>query len=152
VLERGRSATGGAVDAATRQALGEVMGEVDFAYAGVREIARMTDEVIFAAEGFTPVHEARMTAANAVAAMTLRRVIHVCMELVSSNYIFDRHPMQRVIRDSIGALAHSGTRRSHLIGLADTALAEARDAGERAVGFTIADDPFDWQRYLSTSR
>lgn len=124
------------LDSATTQALGEAMGDVDFAYAGVREVARMTDAIIFGDGEFTPVHEARMTAANAVAAAALRRVLPLCMELVSARYILDENPLQRVIRDGLGALAHAGTRRSHLAAQAVAAL------GAKG-GFTLVDDPLD---------
>ncbi|MEU6539938.1 acyl-CoA dehydrogenase family protein [Streptomyces sp. NPDC047000] len=133
---RGRLGDGGAarLDTATAQALGAAMGEVDFAYAGVRETARITDDIIFSDDVLTPVHEDRMTAANAVAALGLRRVVDLCTELAGARYILDTSPLQRVLRDAYGALAHAGTRRMHLGTLARTALTHP------ATGLTVPDD------------
>ena len=133
-----RARGAGALDAATKQALGEAMGEVDFTFAGVRDVAERTDEIIFSTDReLTPVHEARMTAANAMAGATLRRVLPLCMEIVSARYILDVHPLQRVLRDGWGALAHAGVRRAHLGTLAERALTDP------SRGFTIPDDPSD---------
>jgi alkylation response protein AidB-like acyl-CoA dehydrogenase len=136
---RAKATAGGvsAVDPALRQALGEAMGEVDFAYGGMRAVARATDEIIFGGGELLPLHEARMTAANAVAAGVLRRVLPLCTELVGARYILDTHPMQKVLRDGYGALAHAGTGRSHLGAQAAVALADL------AGGFTLPDDPLD---------
>lgn len=112
----------GSKDTATLELLGEAMGDVDFAWAGVRDIARRTDEILFSDEVLTPVDEARMTAANAVAANSLRRVVTATTELASARYILDSAPVQRVLRDALGALAHAGTRRKHLQGQALAAL------------------------------
>ena len=136
---RTKSATGGAaaIDGALLQALGEAMGEVDFAYGGMRAVAAATDEIIFGSGVLTPLHEARMTAANAVAAGALRRVLPLCAELVGARYILDVNPVQRVLRDAYGALAHAGTARTHLRAEAVAAL------GDASVGFTLPDDPLD---------
>lgn len=125
-------------DSATLQALGHAMAEVDFAYSGVREIARMTDEILFT-EGavMSPAETARMTAANAMAAEALRRVLPVCTELAGSRYIMDDHPLQRVLRDGYAALAHAGARPM-LFALHAQAVID-----EPARGFTVADDPAD---------
>ncbi|OJV93562.1 MAG: hypothetical protein BGO47_06455 [Microbacterium sp. 67-17] len=123
------------VDAATRQALGEAMGEVDFAYAGVREVCRLTDQVLFAPGAkLTDVQRARMTAANAVAGGALRRVLNLCTELAAASYILDRNEIQRVVRDGLGALAHAGTRRMHLGALATAAMMHPEQ------GRTVADE------------
>ncbi len=123
-------------DAAAMQALGEAMGEVDFAYAGVRETARITDEIIFTpGRGLTPLETARMTAANAVAAGALQRVLSQVIEIASARYILDVSPIQRVIRDAMSALAHAGTRKKHLAALGAAGLADE----ERA--YTIPDRP-----------
>jgi alkylation response protein AidB-like acyl-CoA dehydrogenase len=136
VRERMGGASAAKVDAATKQALGEAMAEVDFAYAGVREVARLTDEVIFTPGlGMTPLQRARMTAANAAAANALRRAMSLCMEVASATYILDRNPIQRVIRDGMSALAHAGTRRAHLGAAAAAALEKP------GLGFTNPDDP-----------
>lgn len=126
-------------DSATMQALGQAIGEVDFAYSGVREIARLTDDVLFT-KGATlsTFQEARMTAANAVAANALKRVLPVCVELAGSRFIMDDNPMQRVLRDGYAALAHAGTRPGLL-----AAHAQAAVEHPNAQGFTIADDPVD---------
>lgn len=135
VRERMGSADAAKVDAATKQALGEAMSEVDFAYAGVREVARLTDEVLWTPGlALTPVQRARMTAANAAAANALRRSMGLCMEIASARYILDVNPIQRVIRDGMSALAHAGTRRAHLGAYAGAALNHPEFA------YTIADD------------
>ncbi|SDY56416.1 acyl-CoA dehydrogenase family protein [Herbiconiux ginsengi] len=129
------SADAAKIDAATRQALGEAMGEVDFAYAGVREVARLTDEVLWTPGlALTPVQRTRMTAANAVAANALRRSMNLCMEIASASYILDVNPIQRVLRDGMSALAHAGTRRTHLGTYAAAALNNPQN------GYTIPDD------------
>lgn len=129
-------------ESATLQALGQVMGEVDFAYSGVREIARLTDDVLFT-EGstLTPFQEVRMIAANAVAAHALRRVLPTCVDLVGSRFIMDDNPMQRVLRDGYAALAHAGTRPILLGMHAQAAVDVLGGSGEG--GFTIADDVAD---------
>ncbi|MGP2442692.1 acyl-CoA dehydrogenase family protein [Streptomyces sp. JW3] len=133
---RGRLGDGGAdrLDTATAQLLGTALSEVDFAYAGVRETARITDDIIFSDDVLTPVHEDRMTAANAVAALSLRRVVDLCTELAGARYLLDVSPLQRVLRDAYGALAHAGTRRTHLGTLARTALTHPEP------GLTVPDD------------
>ena len=100
------------------------MGEVDFAYADARR-RRGTDEIIFGSGVLAPLHEARMTAANAVAAGALRRVRPLCTELIGARYILDVDPVQRVLRDAYGALAHAGTARTHLRVEAVAALGDA---------------------------
>lgn len=125
--ERGADATG-------RQALGEAIGEVDFAYAGVLEIAKRTDDIIFTpGRGLQPMDTARMTAANTIAAGALQRVLLQVIEIASARYILDANPIQRVIRDAMSALAHAGTRKKHLVALGSAALADGRR------DYTIAD-------------
>lgn len=139
---RMKGASAAKIDAAAKQALGEAMSEVDFAYAGVREVCRLTDEVIFTPGAtLTALQRARMTGANVVAANAMRRAISLCMEVASATYILDRNPIQRVIRDGMAALAHAGTRRVHLGATAAAAL-ENPD-----LGYTIPDDPM-WDRDL----
>lgn len=126
-------------NSATMQTLGQAMGEVDFAYAGVREIARMTDEVLFGKGTIlTEFEEARMSGANATAANVLRRVLPVCVDLAGAGYIMNGHPMQRVLRDGYSAFAHVGTRPMHLGFQAGAALDDSSISG-----LTIADDPSD---------
>jgi uncharacterized repeat protein (TIGR04076 family) len=122
VAARMGSAGSSALDSATQQHLGLAMSDVDFAHAGVREVARVTDEILFGDQILTPVHEARMTAANAVAALALRRVVDLTTELVGARFLLDVSPMQQVLRDAFGALAHAGARRVHLGKLAGAAL------------------------------
>jgi alkylation response protein AidB-like acyl-CoA dehydrogenase len=110
------------LDSASLQALGQAMGEVDFAYAGVRAVADMVDDVVFGGAVLTPLHEARMTAANALSAAALRRVLEVTTEMTGGRLVLDTSPIQRVVRDAYGALAHAGARRAHLGSLAATAL------------------------------
>ena len=118
--ERGADATG-------RQALGEAIGEVDFAYAGVMEVAKRTDDIIFTpGRGLQPMDTARMTAANAIAAGALQRVLLQVIEIASARYILDANPIQRVIRDAMSALAHAGTRKKHLVSLGSAALTDDR--------------------------
>jgi alkylation response protein AidB-like acyl-CoA dehydrogenase len=137
VRQRMKGSSAAKIDAAAKQTLGEAMSEVDFAYAGVREVARLTDEIIFTPGlALNDVQRARMTAANAAAANAMRRAVSMCTEIASATYILDRNPIQRVVRDSLGALAHAGTRRAHLGALAAAAL-ENPDQG-----FTIPDEPW----------
>lgn len=112
----------GVRDTATLELLGEAMGEVDFAWAGVLAVAGRTDDIVFSDTVLTPVDEARLTAANAVAATALRRVVTATTELASARYVMDSAPVQRVLRDALSALAHAGTRRKHLQAVADAAL------------------------------
>ncbi|WP_230379446.1 acyl-CoA dehydrogenase family protein [Microbacterium sp. ZXX196] len=127
------------VDAATRQALGEAMSEVDFAFAGVREVARRTDEVLFRpGAGLTTVQRTRMVAANAMAARSMKRAVDLASEISSAAVILDKNPMQRVVRDSHGALAHAGSRRTHFGAMAAAALAPG-------ASFTLPSDPA-WAR------
>ncbi|WP_216654405.1 acyl-CoA dehydrogenase family protein [Nocardioides sp. zg-DK7169] len=128
----GRSAR--SLDGGVLRDLGTAMTEVDFAFAGVRDVARITDEILFGDLELTPVHEARMTAANAAAGNTLRRVVELATEVAGASYLRDTSPMQRVLRDAHGALAHTGTRRMLLGALA----AEALDAP--SAGLTVPDD------------
>lgn len=122
------------VDPAAAQIFGEAIGEVDFAFAGVRTVARITDDIVFGDEReLSPVDEARMTAANAVAANSLKRVLSLSMDIAHARYIRDDSQTQRVLRDGFSALAHAGTRRMHLGGLAKAALADPQGR------FTIAD-------------
>jgi indole-3-acetate monooxygenase len=123
-----------AQDAAALQIFGEMIGEVDFAFSGVRTVARITDDIVFGDERvLTRIDEARMTAANAVAANALKRVLSLGMDVAHARYIRDDSPMQRVLRDGFSALAHAGTRRMHLGNLAKAALADGR--------YTIPDGP-----------
>ena len=132
ILVRG----GARADSTTKQALGEMMAEVDYAYAGARETARMTDEIIFTpGRGLTPLERARMTAANTASAGALQRVLTQCIEIASAHYIRDRNPIQRVIRDAMSALAHAGTRKKHLVALAHAALTDPSG------GWTVPDRP-----------
>jgi alkylation response protein AidB-like acyl-CoA dehydrogenase len=124
-----RRAGDGALDSATSQALGRALTEIDFCYAGILDIARRTDEVIFRqGETLDRVQTARMTAANTVAADALRRVLPVCLDLVGARHVFDTHPMQRVVRDATTALAHAGTRATHAGALAAAVVDHPRAA------------------------
>lgn len=126
----------GGLDLLTAQALGEAISDVDFAYSGVREVARVTDEIIYTpGRGLNPVETARMTAANAAAGIALRRVVDQCIEICSARFILDANPIQRVLRDALGALAHAGVRKRHLAALGSEAV---RDAGR---AYTLADAP-----------
>jgi alkylation response protein AidB-like acyl-CoA dehydrogenase len=117
------------IDTATTQALGLVIADVDATYAGVVEVARRTDELLFeTGRGLTEAQIQRMAAQQSVATEMLRRVLPICVDLVSSKYIFDGEPMQRVVRDSYGAFAHIGGRKFVLGGLA-SALVDDPNAG-----------------------
>ncbi|WP_174519016.1 acyl-CoA dehydrogenase family protein [Gordonia desulfuricans] len=110
------------LDAATLQRFGEAIAEVDFAYAGSRHVADITDDTIFSDRVLTPTAQARMTGVNAVAGLALRRVVDLTTDLARAGFIRDVDPMQRVLRDAYGALAHAGTRRDHLGALARAGL------------------------------
>ncbi|HEY0576207.1 MAG TPA: acyl-CoA dehydrogenase family protein [Pseudonocardia sp.] len=116
-------------DSATSQALGGALTEIDFCYAGILDIARRTDEVIFRpGETLDRVQTARMTAANTVAGNVLRRVLPICLDLVGARHVFETHPMQRVVRDATTALAHAGTRATHAGALATAVVDDPRAA------------------------
>jgi alkylation response protein AidB-like acyl-CoA dehydrogenase len=116
-------------DNATSQALGGALTEIDFCYAGILDIARRTDEVIFRpGETLDRVQTARMTAANTVAGNVLRRVLPICLDLVGARHVFETHPMQRVVRDATTALAHAGTRATHAGALATAVVDDPRAA------------------------
>jgi alkylation response protein AidB-like acyl-CoA dehydrogenase len=113
----------GSLDSATKRTLGQAAAEVDMMVAGITDIARRTDEIIFTPQSvLTQSEETRLAIANVMAAETLRRVIDLCLELYGSRYIFDKDPMQRVLRDTDGALAHTGAKRSHWTETADALL------------------------------
>lgn len=122
------------MDSAALQTLGMAMSEVDFAFSGVRAVATLVDEVIFGGGELTPLHEARMTAANAQSGLVLRRVIDLTSELVGGALVLDRTPYQRVLRDAYGALAHTGTRKMLFSAMASAAV----DHPE--TGLTLPDD------------
>jgi len=125
---RGRGGDG-ALDSATSQALGGALTEIDFCYAGILDIARRTDDVIFRpGETLDRVQTARMTAANTVAGDVLQRVLPICLDLVGARHVLDTHPMQRVVRDATTALAHAGTRATHAGALAAAVVDDVRAA------------------------
>ena len=114
------------VGEATLQRLGEALSEVDFSYAGVRQVADVTDDILFGGGTLTPLDEARMAAANAMAGLSLRRVLDLAIELTAARYIRDDSPVQPVMRDAISALAHAGTRKMHLGTLAGAAVEDGQ--------------------------
>ncbi|WP_020495823.1 acyl-CoA dehydrogenase family protein [Sciscionella marina] len=117
------------VDGATSQQLGQACCEVEFARSGVTDVARRTDDAIFAPHRvLTPLEEARLRVANSQAAQTLRRVLDLCSDLYGSRYIYQSDPLERVIRDSWGALAHFGAKRFHWSGYAATLLTQRSEA------------------------
>jgi alkylation response protein AidB-like acyl-CoA dehydrogenase len=136
LAQRAGGAGASRLDSASLQMLGLAMSDVDFAYAGVRAVADMVDEILFGGDVLTPVHEARMTAANAVAGVALRRVVDAATEIAGGRFILDTSPIQRVLRDAMGALAHAGTRRMLIGGLAAAAL------DNRDIGLTLPDDKY----------
>ncbi|GAA3412226.1 acyl-CoA dehydrogenase family protein [Streptosporangium vulgare] len=110
-------------DATTRRVLGQACAEVDMLLAGITDIAKRTDEIIFTpGRVLTPTQEHRLIATNTMAAETLRRVLDLCLELYGSHYLFDDDPMQRVLRDAWSALAHVGAKRVHWGSLAEKVL------------------------------
>lgn len=111
------------VDTATKRALGQACAEVDMMVTGILDIAKRSDEIISTpGRVLTPTEELRLTATNTMAAETLRRVLDLCLDLYGSRYLFDEDPMQRVLRDAWGALAHVGAKRIHWGFLADAVL------------------------------
>ena len=114
-----------AVDTATRYVLGEIIAEVDYAYAGVIDIARSMDALLFAdGAQISEAQIARMAAAQSAATSAMRRIVAMAVDLVSAKFLMDDHPMQRVIRDSYGATAHVGGRKLALGLLAAAVLAD----------------------------
>lgn len=111
------------LDSATKRALGQACAEVDTVFTGILDIARRTDAIISTPGAtLTPTQELRLVATNVTAAEALRRVLDLCLELYGSRYLFDSDPMQRVLRDAYGALAHVGTKQIHFGFLADAVL------------------------------
>jgi hypothetical protein len=53
-------------------------------------------------------------------------VLPLCTELAGARYILDINPMQRILRDAYGALAHAGAGRTHLVAQGEAALAAGR--------------------------
>ena len=96
-----------------RQVL-QAAAEIDLMVAGIAEIARRSDEILFSpGRVLTPVQESRLTVTNVSAAETMRRVVELCLEVYGSRYVFDDDPFQRVLRDAHSAVAHAGTKRMH---------------------------------------
>jgi alkylation response protein AidB-like acyl-CoA dehydrogenase len=115
----------GAIDTATKYALGEIIAEVDYAYAGVIDVVSSMDELLFTpGASISEAQIARMGMVQAAATQAMKRVVALATELVSARFLFDDHPMQRVIRDSYGAVAHVGSRKLALGGLASAVLAD----------------------------
>jgi alkylation response protein AidB-like acyl-CoA dehydrogenase len=134
-----RASVGGiaGLDTATTRALGQIVAEVDLMFAGIVEIAKRTDEIIFTPERIlTPTEEIRLAATNVMAAETLKRTIDLALEVYGSRYLFDDDPMQRVLRDAAGALAHAGAKRLHWSQLATTVVAEP------SLPATLFDEPW----------
>ncbi len=127
------------VDAASQRTIGQAVAEVDLMLAGILEVAKRTDEIIFTpGRVLTPQQEWRLVYMNTMAAETLRRVLDISMEVYGSRYLFDDDPMQRVIRDAQGALAHAGAKRMHW-GFAGGAILADPEAKA-----TLFDEP--WER------
>jgi indole-3-acetate monooxygenase len=127
---------GGKVDPSVRRLLGQAAAEIDLMVAGVTEIARRSDEILFSPGGLlTPVQESRLTVTNVSAAETMRRVVELCLEVYGSRYVFDDDPFQRVLRDAHSAVAHAGTKRMHW------GLAAAQILDDEAGVTTLLDEP-----------
>jgi alkylation response protein AidB-like acyl-CoA dehydrogenase len=121
--------TAKAVDTASLQSLGEAIADVDACYAGVLEIARQGDRILFeSGRGISAAQIARLMSAQALGVAMLKRVLPICVDLASAKFLFDGDPMQRVIRDSYGAFAHVGGRKMQLGGMAAALLDEVPDA------------------------
>lgn len=114
------------LDTATKQQLGQAATETDLVYRGIEEVARRADEAIFTpGRVLDPVEEARLRVANSQAGETLRRVLDLCVDLYGSRYIYQSDPLERVIRDAWGALAHFGAKKFHWAGYAEELLGAA---------------------------
>ncbi|MER6898431.1 hypothetical protein ABT261_32450, partial [Amycolatopsis sp. NPDC000740] len=114
------------LDTATKQQLGQAAAETDLVYRGIEEVARRADEAIFTpGRVLDPVEEARLRVANSQAGETLRRVLDLCVDLYGSRYIYQSDPLERVIRDAWGALAHFGAKKFHWAGYAEELLGAA---------------------------
>jgi alkylation response protein AidB-like acyl-CoA dehydrogenase len=132
---RAKLAKGVKLDAATLQGYGEMVSEVDYTYAGVIEVARRSDEILFEeGRGITEAQVARMTIVQSGTAAMLRRVMAIATEIASASYLFDGHPLERIIRDSYGVYAHGSGRRARFGGLGEELL---KGAG---VGTLLVDD------------
>lgn len=125
-LRRRAAAVGvGALDTAATRALGQIVAEIDAMFTAITDIAKRTDEIVFTPERIlTPTEEIRLAITNVMAAETLKRTIEQALEIYGSRYLFDSDPMQRVLRDAYGALAHMGSKRMHWSQLAQTVITE----------------------------
>ena len=113
----------GGVDPISRLLLGQVITEVDTMEAAVTEIAAEADRVLFTpGRHLDPVLEARLTATNPMTSLVLERILPLCQDLAGSRYLFQDHPMERVIRDVAAAKAHAGAKRTMMLGVADAAI------------------------------
>lgn len=118
------------VDGATKQQLGQAAAEVEIVRHGILEVARRTDELIFTpGRVLDPVEEGRLRVMNSQAGQTLRNVLDLCVDLYGSRYIYQTDPLERVIRDAWGALAHFGAKRFHWSGYAEGLLAADASTG-----------------------
>ncbi|MBC3191933.1 hypothetical protein H7X46_12750 [Pseudonocardia sp. C8] len=118
----------GRLDAATTRDLGQAAGELDIVERGIVEVARRTDDAIFTpGRVLDPLEEARLRVTNTQAGETLRHVVDVCGDLYGSRYIYRSDPLERVLRDAWGALAHFGAKRFHWSGYGEELL--RREAG-----------------------
>jgi alkylation response protein AidB-like acyl-CoA dehydrogenase len=125
-------------DTALLRIVGQAASEVDMMLAGILDVARRVDDVIFTPGAILdPVQESRLTVTNLMAGEALRRVVEISLEAYGSRHIFDDDPMQRVLRDVHGALAHIGSKRLHWGFLADAILANPDAAA------TLFDAPWE---------
>ncbi|MFF2653700.1 acyl-CoA dehydrogenase family protein [Streptomyces sp. NPDC058045] len=111
------------LDTATKQQLGQAAAEVELIEEGILAVARRTDEAVFTpGRALDPVEEARLRITNSQAGETLRHVLDLCVDLYGSRYVYRTDPLERVVRDAWGALAHFGAKRFHWAGFAEELL------------------------------
>lgn len=111
------------VDPVSKLLLGQVITEVDTMEAAIAEIAAEADRVLFTpGRVMDPALEARLTATNATASLVLERILPLCQDLAGAQYLFNHHPMERVIRDVASAKAHAGAKRTQMAGVANAAI------------------------------
>lgn len=126
--ERMGGSSSQSLDSATRRGIGELAATVDAMRSHAYAAARATDEAIFDEKRvLTTLELARHQSTLAMAATLMRRVLEVATDLVGSRYVFERHPMEKIIRDANTAFAHISSKRSQWIGTGGAILDSFRE-------------------------
>jgi alkylation response protein AidB-like acyl-CoA dehydrogenase len=113
LLERMGGSGSQSLDSSTRKGLGEVAATVDAMRSHVYAVARDTDHAVFdESRVLTTMELARHRSTLAMAATLMRRVLEVATDVVGSRFVFEGHPIEKIIRDANTAFAHISSKRS----------------------------------------